>query len=63
MPNADNRLPPSKDKHGVVIPDVPETDAPDYEIDEGQLPGMPISSDPLGAPLPRPAPRERKPLD
>jgi hypothetical protein len=33
------------------------------DLPEGQIPGLPVSSDPLLQPMPKPAPREVPPLD
>lgn len=44
-------------------PVMSETDAPEEDFVEGQLPGLPVSNDPLGNPLPTPARREIPPLD
>lgn len=55
---------PSKPDEGKqVIPDVPETEAPVEVPTEGQLPGMPVSSDPLLQPMPHPQNREVPPID
>ena len=49
-------------------PDAVPSDTPD-EIDrvrvlpEGPIPGLPVSSDPLLQPQPKPSPREVPPLD
>lgn len=32
-------------------------------LPEGQIPGLPVSNDPLLQPMPKPAPREIPPLD
>lgn len=55
---------------GVNAPPPPEVpaDIPQMEerrevLPEGQIPGLPVSSDPLLQPLPKPSPREIKPLD
>ena len=46
-----------------VPSDMPEPEERERELPEGQIPGLPISHDPLGQPQPRPAPREVPPLD
>ena len=56
-------LPPATRKPGEVLPDVPETEAPDILSPEGPLPGLPVATDPLMQPMPRPAPREVPPID
>ena len=56
-------LPPATKKPGQVPPEIPETDAPRRELPEGQLPDLPVSTDPLLQPLPRPALREIPPQD
>ena len=43
--------------------ELPETEAPQPLSPEGPLPGLPLASDPLMQPMPRPAPREVPPLD
>jgi hypothetical protein len=56
-------LPPADKKPGQVPPQVPETEATERELPEGQLPGMPIWHDPLREPGPTPAEEERPPVD
>lgn len=46
-----------------VPADIPEPEQRERELPEGQIPGLPVSNDPLGQPLPRPAEREVPPLD
>lgn len=56
-------LKPADKKPGQVMPDLPETEAPTESLPEGQLPGMPLSRDPLLNPGPTPSLRETPPLD
>jgi hypothetical protein len=56
-------LRPADKKPGEVPPEVPETEAPEHDFPEGQLPGMPVSRDPLMNPGPTPAQREKPPQD
>lgn len=63
MPDPHKPLHPADKKPGEVMPDVPETEAPEEDFREGQLPGMPVSRDPLREPGPMPAEREKPPLD
>ena len=56
-------LAPADNKPGQVPPQIPETDAPERVLPEGQLPGMPLSRDPLLNPGPTPHEVERPPLD
>ena len=42
---------------------LPETEAPERDWLEGQLPGMPVSRDPLLNPGPTPGQVEKPPLD
>lgn len=53
----------SDNKKPGEAPDISETDLPVEVPPEGQIPGLPISSDPLMQPLPRPANREVPQLD
>jgi len=46
-----------------VPSDMPASEERRPVLPEGQIPGLPVSSDPLLQPLPRPAPREVPPLD
>jgi len=56
-------LKPADKTPGQVAPEVPETEAPLRDLPEGEIPGLPVSNDPLGQPMPRPAEREIPPLD
>lgn len=56
-------LKPADKKPGEVKPEVPETEEELRELPEGQIPGLPVSNDPLGQPMPRPADREIPPVD
>jgi len=56
-------LKPADKKPGEVPPDIPETDDPERDFAEGQLPGMPVSRDPLLNPGPTPGQVEREPRD
>ena len=58
-----NKLPPDDDKHEDFTPDPTETEAPVEVPVEGPLPGMPVATDPLLNPSPRPDKREVPPLD
>lgn len=60
----DRRKPllPADNKPGDE-PDIVETDQPVEILPEGQIPGLPVSSDPLSQPMPRPQNREVPPLD
>lgn len=56
-----NRL---NDSQPPEVPsDMPEAEESRRVPSDGQIPGLPIGSDPLLQPLPRPAPREVPPLD
>lgn len=46
-----------------VPSDIPAAEEHREVLQEGQIPGLPVSSDPLLQPLPKPSPREVKPLD
>lgn len=48
---------------GEVPPDVPQPEERHCILPEGQIPGLPVSSDPLLQPMPKPSPREIPPLD
>ena len=62
MPDRQKPLPADDHKSGDE-PDFVETDQPVEILPEGQLPGLPVGSDPLLQPLPRPSNREVPPLD
>lgn len=55
-------LPPADNSPGEE-PEIVETDQSVEILPEGQIPGLPVSSDPLSQPMPRPANREIPPLD
>ena len=60
----DPHAPHQADTNPAEIPsDVPETEAPERDFPEGQLPGMPLSRDPLREPGPTTGPTEKPPLD
>jgi hypothetical protein len=46
-----------------VPADIPEPEERQRILPEGQIPGLPVSNDPLLQPMPRPAPREIPPID
>lgn len=54
---------PSVPQPSEVPSDIPEAEQRLRVLPAGQIPGLPISSDPLLQPLPRPAPLEVPPLD
>jgi hypothetical protein len=56
-------LPPADKKPGEVPPQLPETEAAEHDLPEGQIPGMPVWRDPLREPGPTPRPTETPPLD
>jgi len=58
-----NAARPSNPNPDAVPPDMPEAEQRQEVWPEGQIPGLPVSSDPLLQPLPRPSPREVPPLD
>jgi hypothetical protein len=58
-----DKLPPNSDKPKDLTPDPTETDALVEVPVEGPIPGMPIATDPLLNPSPRPQKREVPPLD
>jgi hypothetical protein len=55
--------PQVEDRPNPGIVEVPDEDVPEVDLPEGPIPGMPPASDPLLNPMPRPTPREIKPLD
>ena len=57
-----DRRKPDPKKPGEA-PDIAETDVPQEVLPEGQIPGLPVSSDPLLQPMPHPRNREVPPLD
>jgi hypothetical protein len=63
MTDTHKKLPPADKKPGEVPPEVPETEAPQEDFVEGELPGLPVSNDPLAQPMPIPEQREKPPLD
>jgi hypothetical protein len=46
-----------------VPSDIPAPEERERMLPEGQIPGLPVSNDPLLQPMPRPAPREIPPID
>jgi len=48
---------------GPMPPDMPDARQRREDLPEGPIPGLPVSSDPLLQPMPKPAPREVPPLD
>lgn len=56
-------LRPADKTPDAVEPDIPETDAPELDFPEGQLPGLPLSHDPLLNPGATPGRIEKRPLD
>lgn len=59
-----HRKPLSPDPQPQEVPsDVPEVEERQHILPEGQIPGLPVSSDPLGQPMPHPAEREVPPID
>ena len=61
---ADPSKPPfPSDNNPGHEPDIVETDQSVKILPEGQIPGLPVGSDPLLQPMPRPANREVPPLD
>ncbi len=59
----DDRKPSNTAQPPEVPADIPEVEERREVLPEGQIPGLPVSSDPLLQPLPKPSPREIKPLD
>jgi hypothetical protein len=60
-PHAPRR--PPETNPAEVPSDVPESEASERDFPEGQLPGMPLSRDPLREPGPTTGPTEKPPLD
>ena len=59
-----NHSKPSRSGSPNPIPsDTPDEVQRRRDLPEGQIPGLPVSNDPLLQPMPRPAPREVPPLD
>lgn len=57
-------LPPAEKKPGEGLPDIPDTEETEVDLpDDGQIPGLPLSRDPLLNPGPVPPEREKPPLD
>ena len=55
---------PSRSNESDGVPsDMPDDIERREQQPEGGIPGLPVSSDPLLQPMPRPAPREVPPLD
>jgi hypothetical protein len=61
-PHAPLRRPPHKPGE-VEKPEIPETEAGERDFIEGQIPGMPVSRDPLLHPGPIPRPTDVPPQD
>ena len=59
----DRNKKPNASQPPEVPNDIPAAEERREALQEGQIPGLPVSSDPLLQPLPRPSPREVKPLD
>ena len=60
----DNSNKPSRSSvPNPIPPDAPDEIERREDLPEGQIPGLPVSSDPLLQPLPKPSPREVPPLD
>lgn len=60
-PHADRR--PPANNPAEVPSDVPDEETVERDFPEGQLPGMPLSRDPLREPGPTIGPVEKPPLD
>lgn len=58
-----DRKPSNAVQPSEVPGDLPAAEERRELLPEGQIPGLPVSSDPLLQPMPRPSPREVKPLD
>lgn len=54
---------PPAGQPGEVPSDVPEPELTREVPSEGQLPGLPVSNDPLLQPMPHPRTRELPPID
>lgn len=63
MGNPDKPSRPDGAQPSQVPSDMPESEEHREVLPEGQIPGLPLSNDPLLQPLPRPSPREVPPLD
>lgn len=63
MPHSDDPHPSTKRKPGDIPAEHWDTDMPQRDFPEGQLPGLPVSRDPLLNPGPVPGPTEKPPLD
>lgn len=60
----DHRNKPSDAGQPREVPhDIPEAEEQRERLPDGQIPGLPVSSDPLLQPMPKPSPRPVKPLD
>jgi hypothetical protein len=46
-----------------VPSDIPAVEERQRLLPEGQIPGLPVSNDPLLQPMPKPEPREVPPID
>jgi len=59
-----NKPSPSNAPQPDGVPsDVPAVEERQRLLPEGQIPGLPVSNDPLLQPMPKPAPREIPPID
>lgn len=58
-----DRKPSNAAQPREVPGDVPAGEERRDVLPEGPIPGLPVSSDPLLQPMPKPSPREVKPLD
>lgn len=55
---------PKRSNQPADVPsDIPAPQDRQRILPEGQIPGLPVSNDPLLQPMPKPAPREIPPLD
>jgi hypothetical protein len=59
----DDRKPSPAPRNGGVPRDTPDEVERREDLPEGQIPGLPVSNDPLLQPMPKPSPREVPPLD
>jgi hypothetical protein len=54
---------PTTGQPDEVPSDIPEPDVRERDLPEGQIPGLPVSNDPLSQPMPRPQEREAPSFD
>jgi hypothetical protein len=55
---------PHRDNQPDAIPsDIPDAEITERDLPEGQIPGLPLSHDPLREPGPTVGPTEKPPLD